>query len=93
MLGGIQEGLRLLYILHAINCGERWRDGHFLFGLAESQVSATGPMDSGSGFSRRHELSGAAGRGEGAALVVVVQPMQPCETPEAFATLTQETER
>lgn len=60
-----------------------------LFGLAESQVSATGPTESCSGFSRRHELSGAAGRGEGAALVAAVQPTQPCETPKVFVTLTE----
>lgn len=72
---------------YRISGGGWGQDGRlFFFGLAESQVSATGPVESCSGFSRRHELSGATGRGEGAALVAAVHPTQPCETTQAFLT-------
>lgn len=57
------------------------------FGLGVSQVSATGPMESCSGLSRRHELSGAGGRGEGAVPVPALQSMHPWETTKAFTDL------
>lgn len=47
------------------------------FGFGVSQVSVTGPIESCSGPSRRHELSGAGGRGEEAAPFAVLHPTQP----------------
>lgn len=47
------------------------------FGFGVFQVSTTGPMESCSGLSRGHELSGAGARGEWAAPVTVLQPTQP----------------
>lgn len=54
------------------------------FGFRVSQVSTTGPMESCSGRSRGHELSGAGGRGEWATPAAALQLTQPCETKKKY---------